>query len=160
MKKEMKEKITKIFFEEKEEEKKNEIYYNEQKANCILILIISIFFIMGLVLKTVTNMKTIEDIKTMFFLILPILFMNATFFTLLKICKNQAKDRFFKKENETLFQSIVYTTMLFIISLLILLNKDALGTHQLYIILMMGIYFLVSGSFIKKIFQYELKKEN
>ena len=155
-KKSIKEKLIKTFFVEKDNIK--EIYYDEQKSNCVIMVLASLIFIIGLVTKTISNMKTIEEIKTMIFLILPILFMNTTFFTLLKIYRNQLEDKFFIKENETLLHSVVYETMLFFISILILLNKDTTGIHQLYIIILMGIYLLFLGSFIKKMFQYELKK--
>ena len=149
-------KLKSIFLEDNSKKE----YYNDQKVNCLMALVLSVLFILGLVFKTVINYKTIDDIKMMIFLILPILFMNATFYTLLKIFKNQVESSFLKKETEVLLKSVVYEVMLFILSLLILLNKDSLNNHQLYIIIIMGIYFLFSGSFVKKMFQFELKKNS
>ena len=136
---------------------KNELY-EEQRNNCLLGLAISILFIIGLILKTMYNFKDINTIKMAIFMIIPILFMNTTFFMLLKVYKNQLEDNLFKKDNIKLINSLTFVVMLFVISILLLIYKDTTGLNQTYSFILLGIYFLFSGYLIKKMFNYELKK--
>ena len=136
---------------------KNELY-EEQRNNCLLGLTISILFIIGLILKTIYNFKDINSIKMAIFMIIPILFMNTTFFMLLKVYKNQLEDNLFKKDNIKLINSLTFVVMLFVISILLLIYKDTTGLNQTYSFILLGIYFLFSGYLIKKMFNYELKK--
>ena len=131
--------------------------YEEQKNNCLFGLVISALFIIGMTFKTIYGFKSIEDIKLMIFMVLPVLFMNTTFFVLLQVYKNQLEDHLLKKENVRLINSLTYIVMLFVISIMILIHKDTTGLNQTYSVILTGIYFLFFGYLVKKIFNYELK---
>ena len=131
--------------------------YEEQKNNCLFGLVISALFIIGMTFKTIYGFKSIEDIKLMIFMVLPVLFMNTTFFVLLQVYKNQLEDNLLKKENVRLINSLTYIVMLFVISIMILIHKDTTGLNQTYSVILTGIYFLFFGYLVKKIFNYELK---
>lgn len=132
----------------------------EQKNNCFLALLLSIIFIIGLLIKTISNSDDLfVALNEAILLIIPVLFLNTTFMTLLQVYKNTLTDKtVFTKKNNNLFNRLVFIIMIFFISIIIIINKDTTQINNLLCLFLVSANFLYSSLLIKKIFNYEMEK--
>lgn len=136
--------------------KEKEIYL-EQKSNTFLCLVISLILIIGMTFKTFYNNESIE---MLILLIMPILFLNATFFTLINILKNTFIEKtIFNLKNKRQINNLTYILMIFILSIILIIYKDTTTINNLYCLVLIGINFLYSSLIIKKIFDYEMENK-
>lgn len=136
--------------------KEKEIYL-EQKSNTFLCLVISLILIIGMTFKTFYNNESIE---MLIILIMPILFLNATFFTLINILKNTFIEKtIFNLKNKRQINNLTYILMIFILSIILIIYKDTTTINNLYCLVLIGINFLYSSLIIKKIFDYEMENK-
>lgn len=136
--------------------KEKEIYL-EQKSNTFLCLVISLILIIGMTFKTFYNNESIE---MLIILIIPILFLNATFFTLINILKNTFIEKtIFNLKNKRQINNLTYILMIFILSIILIIYKDTTTINNLYCLVLIGINFLYSSLIIKKIFDYEMENK-
>lgn len=139
--------------------KEKELYL-EQKNNCLLALLLSIVFIVGVTIKTISNSDNLLiSLKETIMLIIPVLFLNTTFMTLLQIYKNTLIDKtVFTKRNNILLNMLGFIIMLFFISIVIIINKDTMQNNNILCLFFISVNFLYSSVLIKKIFNYEMEK--
>ncbi|MGN0974045.1 MAG: hypothetical protein ACI4OT_04815 [Bacilli bacterium] len=136
--------------------KEKEIYL-EQKSNTFLCLVICLILIIGMTFKTFYNNESIE---MLIILIIPILFLNATFFTLINILKNTFIEKtVFNLKNKRQINNLTYILMIFILSIILIIYKDTTAINNLYCLVLIGINFLYSSLIIKKIFDYEMENK-
>lgn len=141
-------------------DKEKELYL-EQRNNYFLALLLSVIFIVGLLFKTMIDSKNIFlSLKENIVLTIPVLFLNTTFITLLKIYKNTLIDKtIFTRQNKNLLNMLIYIIMLFFISIMIIIHKDTTQINNLLCLFLVSANFLYSSLLIKKIFNYEMEKK-